>query len=114
MSTEQLKVAQVGDWVYFEGEKRPYTIRARDCEFVICTKPFAARKTYLYTIVDFVRDVRGADNMIFGLSYETDEDCEERLENMNDSNSEMEVSHRNYVRLSVTKVVSMTKEKVPE
>lgn len=41
-----------GQKIWFEGEKRPYTVRACDERFAICTKPFNLRKTVLYTIID--------------------------------------------------------------
>lgn len=64
---------KVGEKIYFEEEKRPYTIQARNERYMICTKPFAARKTVIYTIVDFEKEERGPDNLIFGLPYETKE-----------------------------------------
>jgi hypothetical protein len=102
-----LKRAEVGDRVSFEGERMPYTIQARDERFIICTKPFAPRKTVIYCIVDLVEQVRGPDNLIFGMGYETRQDCEDRLRDLNSPEFPVEVSYRRRVPLNVTKVVSM-------
>ena len=70
---------EVGDKVYIPNHKRPFRVRARDDRYIICTKPFNAQHTVIYFIVDLVDKWRAPDNLIFGLGYETDEDCEERL-----------------------------------
>lgn len=98
--------AGVGSRVYFDGERMPYTIQARDERFLVCTKPFAARRTYIYSIVDLQRGERGPDNMIFGRAggYETRGDCEDALRELADERSSLEVSRRCCVPLHVTKV----------
>ena len=70
---------EVGDKVYIPNHKRPFRVRARDDRYIICTKPFNAQHTVIYFIVDLVDKWRAPDNLIFGLGYETDEDCQERL-----------------------------------
>lgn len=67
----------VGSRIWFEEERLPYTVRGitSDRRWVICTKPFAARHTVLYTVIDFDREVRGVDDRVLGFGYETDEDC---------------------------------------
>lgn len=57
---------QPGDKFKAAGERRRYTVMAADKRFVIAVKPFAALKTYLYTIADLERGVRGPCNLIFG------------------------------------------------
>ena len=52
--------------VKFEGERQRYMVMARNERFAIMVKPFNARKTYLYTITDLERGVRGPCNLIFG------------------------------------------------
>jgi hypothetical protein len=69
----------VGDRVWFEEDKRPYTVQAvsKSGRYAACTKPFAARHTVIYTMVDLVDGVRGVDNTIGNsLGYESREDCE--------------------------------------
>lgn len=107
---------KVGDKVKCVGEKQRYTIQARDDRFIIMTKPFNARKTYLYSIVDLERGIRGRDNLIFGSfePYNTKAGAEENLKalqrgakvNVNlddlveeDDNWTMEVSYRHYKKL---------------
>ncbi|WP_175867879.1 hypothetical protein [Burkholderia diffusa] len=101
-----IQSAVVGSRVYFEGERMPYTVQARDDYFLICTKPFAARRTYIYSIVDIKRGERGPDNMIFGRSggYGSRVDCEEALRDLADPASPLEVSRRNCVPLKISKV----------
>ena len=89
----------VGDKVYIPNEKRPYTVQARDERYIICTKPFAAQKTVLYFIIDLVNEWRAPDNMIFCLGYETQEDCIERLHEL--QQGKIELSHRRGIPLDI-------------
>jgi hypothetical protein len=70
---------EVGDEVYIPDQKRPFKVRARDNRYIICTKPFNPQHTVIYFIVDLVDKWRAPDNMIFCAGYETDEDCQDRL-----------------------------------
>lgn len=56
----------VGEKIKFKSEKQRYTVVGADSRYLICTKPFNARKTYLYTIVDLVEKERGPDHWLFG------------------------------------------------
>ena len=49
---------KVGNKIKFERQKQRYTVQACNDRFIICTKPFNARKTVLYTIIDFERNER--------------------------------------------------------
>lgn len=93
-----LKV-NVGDRVYVPTDKRPYTVKARDDRYIICTKPFNARHTVLYFIIDLVDKWRGPDNMIFCSGYETTEECQERLAEL--QNGEIELSRRRSIPLDI-------------
>lgn len=88
---------RVGDKVYVSGEKRPYRVRCRDDRYVICTKPFNPKHTVQYFIADLEEGVRGPDDMVFCLGYETQEQCEERLRELQKGLSE--VSWRRRVSL---------------
>jgi len=69
---------QVGDTLRFQEEARPYTVQAVSASgrFVVCTKPFAARHTVLYTVIDRRFWVRGVDDSIGNsLGYETPAAC---------------------------------------
>lgn len=91
------KNLKVGDPVYIWGEVRPYRVRCRDERFIICTKPFNPKRTVMYFIIDIEKGIRGTDNRVFCMGYETDEQCKERLKEL--QNGEIEVSHRNHVQL---------------
>lgn len=73
---------KVGDKVYIPNEKRPYRVRARDDRYIICTKPFNPQNTLFYFIIDLVDKWRAPDDRIFCSGYETDEDCNERLKEL--------------------------------
>ena len=96
---EYLSKLKVGDKVKFSSEKQRYTIQARNKRFIICTKPFNAKETVLYTIVDIDRYCRGTDNLVFHKGYETKANCEENLNYL--ANGKMEVSYRNVIKLDV-------------
>lgn len=84
----------IGDKVKFEGETHRYTVQAFDDNFVILTKPFNARKTFLYTIVDRRRNVRGPCNLIFGMPDKLDNPLIAAQSLGELQRGEMEVSHR--------------------
>lgn len=98
-----------GDKVWFGNDKKPFTVRACNNRFAICTQPFNfVPQTVCYTIVDFERNVRGVDNYVFSIyDYYSDEDCDEALQAL--INGEMEVSYKNnkYVQLDITKVKNL-------
>lgn len=98
-------VFERGQKVWFPREKRPYTVKACDGRFAICTKPFNVKKTVLYTIIDKEQMVRGTENLIFCMGFESDEDCNEALERLR--NGESEVSYRNRVPLEVVRVANV-------
>lgn len=98
-----MTTVQVGDRIKFSSERQSYRVCAADGRFAVCIKPFNARKTTLYTIVDFERGVRGPDNIIFSQGYETDEDAKRALGQL--QRGEIEVSHRRHVALDIEKII---------
>ena len=94
--------AVVGDRIRFDGERMSYTIQARDRRWIIATRPFAPRKTVIYTIIDLRERRRGPDNMVFGLGYESREACEERLADLRAKRAE--VSHRRDLTLGLATI----------
>ncbi len=90
---------QVGTKIKFESEKQKYTVQASNGVYTVCTKPFNAQKTVLYTIISHLEHVRGTENLVFGMGAETREECEEMLERL--TQGETEVSHRNRVPLDI-------------
>jgi hypothetical protein len=65
-----------------DGERQRYKVMARDERFVILTKPFNAKKTYIYSIADLQREERGPCNLIFGppCALDTEEGAAEALD----------------------------------
>jgi len=83
-----------GDSVWFSTNKKSFKVRECNDRFAICTQPFNLQpKTVLYTIIDFDRDVRGEDNLIFTVyDYYSDEDCKQAMEDL--MSGEIEVSYK--------------------
>jgi hypothetical protein len=93
---------QVGSKIKFIDEKQRYTVQASNERFAVCTKPFNVQKTVIYTIIDFERNVRGRENLIFCMGFETKEQCEEALERLVSGDSE--VSYRHWQELNIEKI----------
>jgi hypothetical protein len=98
---------EIGDKVKFCGEKQRYTLQGKNDRYLVLTKPFNPRRTYLYTIVDLERGVRGPCDLIFGLptdcnTPESALECLRWLEGFEGDfgRCEMEVSHRHYKELT--------------
>ena len=102
METTQTSIIPffVGQKIGFEGESKRYTVRACSDRFAICTKPFNAKRTVLYTIIDLEKNIRGTENLIFCMGFQSDEECQEALVRL--ISEETEVSHRNHVELEIT------------
>lgn len=92
-------IVQVGDKIRFAEEKQAYTVQARGERFFVCTKPFNAQRTVLYTVVDVVQRVRGTENLVLGLGAETREQCEQMLDRLECGDTQ--VSHSNRVPLNL-------------
>lgn len=99
---------EIGDKVKFDGERQRYTVTARNERFAIMWKPFNARKTYLYTITDLERGVRGPCNLIFGPPSElnTIDGAADAMEMM--EKGEMEVSYRRCIPLTDSETQFLT------
>lgn len=85
--------------IKFLEEKQAYTIQSQNERYLICTKPFNLKKTVLYTIVDLKEEIRGTENLVFGMGFETKEDCDEALYRL--VNNESEISRRNRINLNI-------------
>ncbi len=57
----------IGAKLKMDGERQRYTVQGIRGRFIVATKPFNARKTYLYTLIDTEKKTRGPLNAIFGL-----------------------------------------------
>ena len=115
-----------GQKIYFAEEKRPYTVRATDGRFFICTKTYHSRPpSVIYTIVDLKDGIRGTDGYsISPYDYISDEDCKQFLKELQEGaaieahNKEIEndpdgiikdigakhVSYKNRIELHITKI----------
>lgn len=91
--------AKPGDKIFVPNEKKPYTVKCRDERYIICTKPMNLCHTVLYFIIDLKTKWRAPDNMVFCCGYETDEQCLERLKEL--QNEEIGLSIRRGVELDV-------------
>jgi hypothetical protein len=100
---------KIGDKIKFEGEKQRMTIKAFSKKFIILTKPFNAKKTYLYSIVDLEREVRGRCNLIFGSLWEfnTLKGAKKNLQMLD--NGERKVSCRYYKKLEQSEISQFSK-----
>lgn len=95
------------DKVKLSEERQRYTIMAHDDRFFIMTKPFNAQRTYLYTIADLKRGVRGPCDLIFGLPCDVNtlEGAAEALDKI--QAGEMEVSSRRCVDLLPAEIAAL-------
>lgn len=97
--------------IRMEGERQRYTVMAHNERFAIMTKPLNVLKTYLYTITDLKRGVRGPCNLIFGLPCDvnTPEGAAEALAMI--ERGEMEVSFRKCIDLHPSEIAQLRSER---
>lgn len=77
---EILKFLEIGDKIYFRGEKRGYEIKARNERYLICTKPFNPKHTVTYTILDSEELINSTNNCVFNpYDYSIQKDIDESL-----------------------------------
>jgi len=96
----------VGSKIRMDGERTSYTVQAANDRFAIMTKPHF--KTYLYTITDLQRRVRGPCNLVFGLPCHVDspEGAREALAMI--EAGEMEVSYRHHKDLTAPELQQLS------
>ena len=87
----KLSDLKVGDPVFLPREVRPFRVRCRDERFIICTKPFNLKRTVMYFIIDLEKGLRGPDDRVFCMGYETQEQCEERLKDLQTGRAEVSI-----------------------
>ena len=93
---------KVGDKIKFTSEKQRYTIKACNERFIIATKPFNARKTFLYTIVDLKEGLRAADNYYCKHDYTKVKEAEEGLKEL--ISGKIHLSHRSRIKLDLERI----------
>lgn len=89
----------VGDKVYIPGNKKSWKVRCRDDRYIICTQPYNPKHTVQYFIVDLKEKWRAPDDRVFCFGYESDEDCQERLKEL--QNREIFLSQRRGLPLDI-------------
>lgn len=101
------RLPSAGQKIKFDGERQRYTVMASNERFAIMVKPFNAQKTYLYSIVDLKRGVRGPCNLIFGppCDLSSAEGAAEAMRMI--EAGEMEVSYRRHKDLSPTELAAL-------
>jgi len=109
-----MKKYNVGDKIKFAEHKRPFTIKACNDRWLICTKPFNPKKTFIYTIVDLLNNLRGPDNYYCKFDYDNIEQANLALIELDtpiseDSYSrapytqhELEISGKRRIALNIT------------
>jgi hypothetical protein len=106
-SVEAASVLNLGDRVRFGDEKRArFKVRAKGDRYVILTYPFHMKEKWrgnvVYTVIDLELGIRGTDDAIGSLGYETDEAIA-RAHGLLES-GEFEISVRNNVTLDIADV----------
>jgi hypothetical protein len=86
-----------GDRITFAEDPEPYTVRAADARYAICTRK------HDYTIVDWDNGIRGLENLLYGLGTETDLQCQDMLRRLT-AKYPTEVSQRNRLALQIVSV----------
>jgi hypothetical protein len=92
---EILKFLEVGDKIYFRGEKRGYEIKARNERYLICTKPFNPKHTVTYTILDSEELINSTNNCVFNpYDYSLQKDIDESLTDLVEEKYELSQRHQ--------------------
>lgn len=96
---------KIGSNVYFESEKVPYVVKAKDSRFAILTKPFNLQETVLYCIIDIHKGIRGPNNLLFNIyDYSDQYDINCCLEELNSGVVEVSDILRRGKRLDIIRV----------
>lgn len=91
---------RIKDKIVFKEEKTSYTIKACNERFAICTKPFNLQKTVFYCIVDFEKEIRSSNDLVFNsYDYTTDEGIEKCLSDL--ITGECRLSERHKLPLNI-------------
>lgn len=84
-------------------EKQRYTVKAADRRFVVCTKPFNAKKTFLYFVADLKTGLRGPVNWPYGLPFDESLDTSEGAQKLLTMLNSGEAEHsRRYPPMKIT------------
>jgi len=90
-SIEDFQVLKVGDKLYWKGEKRGYTIKARSDRYIIVVKIMFGKANY--SILDLKEGICSTDDYVFSpYDYSIQEDIEQALKGIIEG--EFELSRR--------------------
>ena len=95
-----------GDSIWFNTGKKSFRVRECNERFAICTQPFNLQpKTVIYTIIDFERNMRGMDNLVFGIyDYYSDEDCKDAMEALMKGDIEVSWKSSKHIPLDIYRI----------
>lgn len=94
---------KINDKIFFSLEKKPFTVKAINERYAICTQEYNLKKTVFYTIIDFLERKRSTHDLIFNLYDFTEQpDIDKCLSDL--KSGELGLSRRNSVDLDITKV----------
>ncbi|WP_130806492.1 hypothetical protein [Senegalia massiliensis] len=113
MDSDLSELVQVGSLVAFDDEDLVFEVIAKDEKFAVCTNNDLGPTTddTVYTIIDLKENIRGPHNIVFNSYDFTDvEDMNQMINDLNDSNNTIEISHRNRVELKVRWFTRKTKK----
>lgn len=96
------KLFKPDDRVWFVEERIGYTVQAVEEHIAVCSKPFAPRKTTIYTVLDLEEMIRGPEGVVFGIGAETREQCEEMAVRIR--YGETEISYRRRIPIKFKKI----------
>lgn len=93
----------IGRKIWFLDEVKPYIIKAYSNRYIICTKPYNPQRTVLYTIIDWVRNIRGPHNLVFNsYNFKNKKDILLCMKNLIDE--KIEVSYLRCRSLDIKKI----------
>lgn len=95
-----------GQKVWFDNMRKPFKVREANDKYAICTMPYNfIPNTVIYTIVDFERQERGLDNLVFGIhDYYSDEDCRQAFEELNKGEYGLSRRQNKCIPLQITRM----------
>jgi len=82
-----------GTKIKFLSEKQKYTVISSNHFISICTKPFNPEHTVLYCVIDWHRQMRSTEDLVFGMGAETKKECDEMLERITQGESDLSERH---------------------
>lgn len=89
-----------GSKVFFLDEKQGMTIKAINNRYAIVTKPFNAKRTVIYSMLDFQEEIKAPNNMVFNnYDYAKQEDIDQCLKDLEDG--VIELSQRRKAPLNI-------------